>query len=196
MRYSSSFLRRELTPGARQPVHRGRPPLRHNGRARSLLLLKDCLQRRERRPAATSGLGSRARGRPDLVVFLDLEPREAEQRGGFGGEKYERRELQRNVRRLFHTLAELEPRVVDEGSMEEAEDMIVVDAGGSTEEVARKIREVVMSRLGGLWRDGGISGKVRRVGRWKGLPEWSRRMQPDWRSPPSCLRKLSLVLSF
>ena len=106
--------------------------------------------------------------RPDLVVFLDLEPQEAEQRGGFGGEKYERRELQRNVRRLFHTLAETEARVMDEGSVEEAEDMIVVDAGGSTEEVARKIREVVMSRLGGLWKDGGISGKVRRVGRWKG----------------------------
>ena len=39
--------------------------------------------------------------RPDLVVFLDLEPEEAERRGGWGEEKYEKQEMQLRVRKLF-----------------------------------------------------------------------------------------------
>jgi len=39
--------------------------------------------------------------RPDLVVFLDLEAEEAERRGGWGDEVYERKEMQGRVRELF-----------------------------------------------------------------------------------------------
>lgn len=39
--------------------------------------------------------------KPDLVVFLDLEPEEAERRGGWGEEKYEKKEIQLRVRELF-----------------------------------------------------------------------------------------------
>ncbi len=38
---------------------------------------------------------------PDVVIFLDLEPEEAQKRGGFGEEKYEKREMQMRVRDLF-----------------------------------------------------------------------------------------------
>jgi dTMP kinase len=107
--------------------------------------------------------------RPDLVVFLDLAPDEAERRSGFGHEKYEIREMQRNVRRLFRELGESggEPGSGREGR-EEMEDLVTVDAGGSVEQVAAKIQAVVMGRLEGLWKDGVLTGEVRRVGKWKG----------------------------
>jgi len=38
---------------------------------------------------------------PDLVLFLDLPIEAAEQRGGFGEERYEKREMQIKVRELF-----------------------------------------------------------------------------------------------
>lgn len=41
---------------------------------------------------------------PDLVLFLDLNIDEAEKRGGFGQERYEKRELQIKVREEFFKL--------------------------------------------------------------------------------------------
>jgi dTMP kinase len=38
---------------------------------------------------------------PDLVLFLDLPIEAAERRGGFGEERYEKRDLQIKVRDLF-----------------------------------------------------------------------------------------------
>ncbi|KAI8353658.1 thymidylate kinase-like protein [Choanephora cucurbitarum] len=43
---------------------------------------------------------------PDLVLFLDLTIDEAEKRGGFGEERYEKRELQIKVREEFFKLKE------------------------------------------------------------------------------------------
>ncbi|KXJ93432.1 thymidylate kinase-domain-containing protein [Microdochium bolleyi] len=43
--------------------------------------------------------------RPDLVLFLDLEESVARSRGGWGGEVYERGEMQRRVRELFWGLS-------------------------------------------------------------------------------------------
>ncbi|KAF1812336.1 P-loop containing nucleoside triphosphate hydrolase protein, partial [Eremomyces bilateralis CBS 781.70] len=39
--------------------------------------------------------------RPDLCLFLDLSTAEAQARGGYGGERYERREMQERVRAGF-----------------------------------------------------------------------------------------------
>lgn len=41
---------------------------------------------------------------PDLVLFLDLSIDDAEKRGGFGDERYEKRELQIKVRDQFMKL--------------------------------------------------------------------------------------------
>ncbi|KAI8074660.1 thymidylate kinase-domain-containing protein [Gongronella butleri] len=41
---------------------------------------------------------------PDVVMFLDLSMDEAEKRGGFGDERYEKRELQIQVRKEFDKL--------------------------------------------------------------------------------------------
>jgi dTMP kinase len=77
--------------------------------------------------------------RPDMVVFLDLELAEAERRGGYGEEKYEKREMQERVKELFAAL-----RVA---GGDEAEDMQTIDAGFSIEDVAEKVYELVLRRV-------------------------------------------------
>ena len=76
--------------------------------------------------------------RPDKVVFLDLEPEQAEKRGGFGDEKYEKKEMQREVRWEFLRLR---------FTPGESSDMIVVNAGSSIEEVAEKIWSEIQPTL-------------------------------------------------
>lgn len=68
--------------------------------------------------------------RPDAIIFLDLEPEQAAQRGGYGEEKYETQEMQKNVRRLFGELGRLG---------EDEKEMVVVNAGGCVEEVHEDI---------------------------------------------------------
>ena len=70
--------------------------------------------------------------RPDVVVFLDLEPEEAEKRGGFGEERYEKKEFQGRVRELYLGLVGRE----EEGIRR-------VDAGKGVEDVGESIFEIV-----------------------------------------------------
>ncbi|KAF8980616.1 hypothetical protein BGZ46_003967 [Entomortierella lignicola] len=51
--------------------------------------------------------------RPDLTFFLDLPTSEAERRGGFGEERYEKRELQQKVRDVFLQLQNKEWIMID-----------------------------------------------------------------------------------
>ncbi|EKD19471.1 thymidylate kinase [Drepanopeziza brunnea f. sp. 'multigermtubi' MB_m1] len=68
--------------------------------------------------------------KPDVVVFLDLEAEEAEKRGGYGEEKYEKRDMQMRVRELFLALLEGEG---DEKGMR------VVNAGAGVDVVGERI---------------------------------------------------------
>jgi dTMP kinase len=70
--------------------------------------------------------------KPDTVIFLDLEPEEAENRGGYGDEKYEKKEMQQRVRELFFTFES---------------DMKVVNAGESLEIVGDRIWEKIEETL-------------------------------------------------
>ncbi|KAL3770324.1 hypothetical protein ACHAW5_003452 [Stephanodiscus triporus] len=77
---------------------------------------------------------------PDAVIFLDLDQDEAEKRGGYGGERYEKRELQIRVRQRF---AELQ-------SIDEKQGRIpwhVVDASQSMEEVKESIAGIVTGTI-------------------------------------------------
>lgn len=129
--------------------------------------------------------------RPDLVLFLDLDETQARSRGGWGGEAYEKAEMQRRVRELFwglsmgkietatvagptpgeavddmevavgpptsQTLASAEHRF-----RQEEEDLHVVDASPSVEEVAEEVWKVVRARVEAV--ENGEAGKlVRRV---------------------------------
>ncbi|XP_072950270.1 thymidylate kinase isoform X2 [Typha angustifolia] len=43
---------------------------------------------------------------PDLVIFLDIPPEKAAERGGYGTERYEQLEFQRKVAKHYHTLCD------------------------------------------------------------------------------------------
>jgi dTMP kinase len=95
--------------------------------------------------------------RPDIVVFLDLHPDDAVKRGGYGDEAYEKRDFQEIVRALF--------RCLKESGREESEDMVVIDAGGSVEEVSQKIVETVRMKMAAVGR-GEMGKKIRRIEEW------------------------------
>lgn len=97
--------------------------------------------------------------RPDLVVFLDLPQEVAEERGGWGEERYEKRDMQERVRGLFRGLRE---GTLEGGFEEEREDLVVVDASGSVEEVAEEIWGLVRPRVEEV-EGGKVGREVRRV---------------------------------
>lgn len=89
---------------------------------------------------------------PDLILFLDISEEAAASRGGYGQERYEKREIQDKVRKVF-----------DQVRREEEEQGLVnwkvVDAGRGVEEVAGDVwgvvREVVEGERGELKKYGG-----------------------------------------
>ena len=118
--------------------------------------------------------------RPDLVLFLDLDEEQAKTRGGWGDEAYEKTEMQRRVRELFWGLSL--GRVAAEGTAvgagkaawpaagpeeelrfrQEEEDLQIVDASLSAEDVSESIWNMVRPRVEAVER--GEAGRVvRRV---------------------------------
>lgn len=95
--------------------------------------------------------------RPDLVVFLDLGLEEAERRGGYGEEKYEKREMQERVKQLYGALH------LAQG--DEADDMHVIDAGHETQEVAESVWKIVSKKIVDVEND--VSGDLRKITPWK-----------------------------
>lgn len=94
--------------------------------------------------------------KPDVVVFLDLEAEEAEKRGGYGEEKYEKREMQLRVRELFRSLKEFDG---DEREMK------VVDAGATVEVVGERIWGEV-EKVGKSISEGGRGKEIGKVRGW------------------------------
>ncbi|KAL8377917.1 hypothetical protein RB595_008551 [Gaeumannomyces hyphopodioides] len=111
--------------------------------------------------------------RPDLVLFLDLDEGQARARGGWGGEAYERGEMQRRVRELFWGLSMGRIELTGEAAAaaavvselrfrQEEEDLHVVDASPSVEDVAEEIWKVVRPRVEAVER-GEVGRTVRKV---------------------------------
>lgn len=116
-----------------------------------------------------------------MVLFLDLEEAAARARGGWGGEVYERAEMQRRVRELFWgiSLGSIGREEKGAGASEagaegagpagergafrqEEEDLVLVDAGPSVEEVAEEIWKKVLPRVEAVDR-GEVGRTVRTV---------------------------------
>jgi dTMP kinase len=77
---------------------------------------------------------------PDAVIFLDLTQEQAEQRGGYGEERYEKKEMQQRVRQRFRELQ----------AMDEVDGQVpwyVVNAAQSIEEVQQEINQIVESTI-------------------------------------------------
>ncbi|GJJ72671.1 dTMP kinase [Entomortierella parvispora] len=85
--------------------------------------------------------------RPDLTLFLDLPTAEAERRGGFGEERYEKRELQEKVREVFLRLKAKEWVVVDARKSIEAMHQEILN------EAEQKIREGEQAKEDALLED-------------------------------------------
>lgn len=107
--------------------------------------------------------------RPDIVLFLDLEEAVARERGGWGGEVYEKAEMQRRVRELYWGISqgtigrEGGPPGGEMGTFrQEEEDLVLVDAGPSVEEVAEEIWRKVLPRVEAVDR-GEVGSSVRLV---------------------------------
>ena len=69
--------------------------------------------------------------KPDAVIFLDLPPELAEGREGFGGERYEKRELQEKVRKVF-----------DDVRRREGGEWSVIDATRGIDAVAEEVGSI------------------------------------------------------
>ncbi|KAG8694980.1 Thymidylate kinase [Ceratobasidium sp. 394] len=82
---------------------------------------------------------------PDIVFFLDVAPEIARKRGGFGEERYEKEELQANVRRVFKQI----------GS-DVQERWEVVDANRSQSEVEEELWNQVKPLIDGVSGELGI----------------------------------------
>ena len=74
---------------------------------------------------------------PDLCLFFDISPEEARVRGGFGNERYEKEEMQRTVKELFHELFR----------MGCGRNSIIIDAGQPLELVEQKVLQCVTPLL-------------------------------------------------
>jgi len=88
---------------------------------------------------------------PDLVVFLDVFPAQARERGGYGDERYENEKMQTQVRKLFEKLE-------TETMRGKTTVWATVDANGTKEEVAADIWNSVYAvlekceeKIGRLW---------------------------------------------
>ena len=75
--------------------------------------------------------------RPDVCIFLDITEDEAAKRGGFGTEKYEKREMQEQVRALFEQVR----------SSGDGIDFCVIDGGGPFGEVENQVLQVAKKTI-------------------------------------------------
>lgn len=67
---------------------------------------------------------------PDVVLYLDIPPEKAAERGGYGGERYERLDFQKKVEEKYQALHDPSWKIID--------------ARLSMEEVQKQLREHVM----------------------------------------------------
>ncbi|EGN95061.1 hypothetical protein SERLA73DRAFT_187350 [Serpula lacrymans var. lacrymans S7.3] len=89
---------------------------------------------------------------PDLTMFLDIEPDIAQARGGYGTERYEQEEVQRDVRQVFERI---EKEMTHAGAR-----WVKIDAGRTQKEVSQDVWVHVQSILdsvhhpvGTLWEE-------------------------------------------
>lgn len=73
---------------------------------------------------------------PDLIFFLDIDPKEAAKRGEYGEERYEKLDFQIKVRKKFHEIIKR-----DSANWQK------IDATASIEEIQNSVREEAMKAI-------------------------------------------------
>ncbi|KAL8154673.1 thymidylate kinase-like [Apium graveolens] len=62
---------------------------------------------------------------PDLVLYLDISPEKASERGGYGGERYEQLEFQKKVANAYQVLRDASWKIIDANlSVEDVEEQM------------------------------------------------------------------------
>lgn len=84
--------------------------------------------------------------KPDLTIFLDLPIEIAEKRGGWGEERYEKKEMQNRVRGAFLQLREEEWMVID---AREAVESVHENVWTAVKEIVKGVSGEVRE---GLWQ--------------------------------------------
>lgn len=82
--------------------------------------------------------------KPDICVYLTISPDDAAQRGGFGEERYERKEMQERVRNLF---TDLQKRP-------EGAEIVEIDGGASLKDVEAAVSRAVEARIQAIHQSG------------------------------------------
>ncbi|XP_063934924.1 thymidylate kinase-like isoform X2 [Daucus carota subsp. sativus] len=67
---------------------------------------------------------------PDLVLYLDISPEKASERGGYGGERYEQLEFQKKVAQSYQVLQDASWKIID--------------ANRTVEDVEEHMRDIVL----------------------------------------------------
>jgi len=71
-----------------------------------------------------------------MVLFFDITPEKARERGGYGEERYEKEEMQLRVRNFFHRIG----KEMDDGTQSASSTRWVsIDAGRGREEVEHDV---------------------------------------------------------
>jgi len=82
--------------------------------------------------------------KPDLVLFLELAVEDAQKRGDFGGERYEKVEFQQRVKSKFERI------IADEKARNAYTEWSIVDAKRDKETIHAQIAAIVDSKIKGL----------------------------------------------
>ena len=78
---------------------------------------------------------------PDLVIFFDITPEIAKDRGGYGQERYEKEEMQLRVRNFFHQIGN---EIIEKRELtKEGTRWVLIDAGRTRDEVAESVWKLV-----------------------------------------------------
>lgn len=83
---------------------------------------------------------------PDLVIFFDVTPEIARERGGFGQERYENEGMQLRVRQFFHRIGD---EMREQSEREGGTRWVSIDAGRGRDEVAEEIWSLVEPLMSG-----------------------------------------------
>lgn len=76
---------------------------------------------------------------PDLVLFLDITPEKAKERGAYGEERYEKVEMQKRVRDIFHRIGDDMRKETILASDGVGTQWVIIDAGRDQNVVAKDI---------------------------------------------------------
>jgi len=76
---------------------------------------------------------------PDVILFLDISPEKAKERGGYGEERYEKEAMQKRVKEFFYQIGEDMRMETSMGGDGVGTRWVTIDAGRDQDVVAKDV---------------------------------------------------------